>query len=598
MDEHREHDEGVECEHFLWVPAPRATPGVIGPDCAHDESGPEQDERQLHQHHGHPVEHLAESRPCAGDRLLALRAGQNQAASPAHARERRRAAERAMHQVKHARHRRHEDQHIAKDDHIGVDVQPHIVEHRHHVVDIRIELHGEEVRGHERDHRRDGGAERKEAAHARAAGDAVNNALDDHCADTAEPRRCRDRFEHVRVGPAAGDVPAQSDRRGMQRKGNGKHHQPGGARVRPFPHESHQQQDRRRHVDQPSLGHVVVGEVPVFPRQSLTVGIRRGIDARQLVGQLLRGGVHRGGIGPQPTIDQRLKCVGHRHARLGRQVGRRLVLLGQQKHRARHGLLAVGKHHLGDSMPRLLRVAIAARNDAQARQQKARILHIECTLDGIDGLSGAQKIALHLAQHHDHLGPRQQSGRDQASRAERDHALTDVGQEILREHRIGDTGARPRALHKDHIGIAVGVRTQQHVEIGKEWLLPDDLVWTGDKSHRLAGKAGEALESAVGLHGDGGERRQINPLRERQIAISGKPDPRKQQKQSECDRTNEFGGADGTSHNSHHGTHHDSHREPHREPHHGFPFFPADAPRCSRLASTSAWRRRLITGLT
>ena len=44
VDEQHEDQEGVEGECFLGVPSPWATPGVVGPDGAHDDASPEKNE--------------------------------------------------------------------------------------------------------------------------------------------------------------------------------------------------------------------------------------------------------------------------------------------------------------------------------------------------------------------------------------------------------------------------------------------------------------------------------------------------------------------------------------------------------------------------
>ena len=53
--------ERVEREDLLGIPSPGATPGMIRPDRAHHESGPEQDEGDFNENHRRAVQNGAET---------------------------------------------------------------------------------------------------------------------------------------------------------------------------------------------------------------------------------------------------------------------------------------------------------------------------------------------------------------------------------------------------------------------------------------------------------------------------------------------------------------------------------------------------------
>ena len=55
----REHNKSVQREYFFGVPTPRASPTVIGPNSAHGNARPQQDERKFHQRHGDAVQDFA-----------------------------------------------------------------------------------------------------------------------------------------------------------------------------------------------------------------------------------------------------------------------------------------------------------------------------------------------------------------------------------------------------------------------------------------------------------------------------------------------------------------------------------------------------------
>ena len=481
-----------------------------------------------------------------------------------------------------------------------MDVEPHVVQDGHHVRDCGIELHRKEVCSHQCDHARHGGAEGEQTEHRRFA----HPPFDRDRANRTHPRCSRHGFEHVRIRPAIGDVPTQHHGDRVQEHRETEDPQSNRARARPLPHETKQEEDRGRHVDEPHARHVIVLEVPVLPTKSRLIGIRLGADLRKFAAERRNRAVHRVRITLQPTTHKRTPRVTNDRSLLGRQVFGLPLVLRKKQHRARHGLLAIRKHHGRNAVPLLRCITIAARNDLQPRQEEARVFHGDRRIDRAHDLFGSNEIAAHFAQDRNRFRLQNRCFRNQPCLFKRFHLLVERRTRLWRrgrKERVGDALARPRALDVDHVGVAIDVRTEEHVEIREERVLPVDLTRARDECHHLLRETRETLQATIALHRDRSEWLEIHALDERLASIRcirigswGRSWGRTRRRVLRLCGRERGSACDQRNHRNNQAPCHAHAARENRVRIHASTFLPLRA----RPASTSSCRRRLITGFT
>jgi hypothetical protein len=161
------------------------------------------------------------------------------------------------------------------------------------------------------------------------------------------------------------------------------------------------------------------------------------------------------------------------------------------------------------------RSGLASPGGRQRPQQVGRLLHGEGRADGAHVLLGADQVAFHRLELGDDGRHREHRLGDQPRRLERGDGGGLRG--VRPAHGVGDPRAHLAVLDVDRVGAAVGLGTEQEVEVREVRRLAGDPPRPGHELHLRAGVAAEALEPAVGEHGHRVERTQVDLLVERAV---------------------------------------------------------------------------------
>ena len=284
------------------------------------------------------------------------------------------------------------------------------VQHRHDHPDVAVELDGQEVAGHQRHHRARRRAERRHVGQGAPAVDPFQ----DQSNQGAEPGRRDNGLEHVGIGDASGQIPADADGRCVDAERDDKQTHSSSARRRPAIDDRHQQERDRGQVNDPGGREFVRSVVPVFERAPCQRGIQRRLDGFESAGQGPDRLVDSFGVALPPAAPQIGPALRERGLSFRGQTGDRFeraradprvdVVLGHLRVR--------GCPRLLPDVPPVQAVPAGWRDDPPDAGQRAGLGQISRRTDGLHVLAGTHHVAFHVGQHTADHGVIQKHDRD------------------------------------------------------------------------------------------------------------------------------------------------------------------------------------------